>query len=175
MWRSAQKDLTTSNISVAWTAWGGGSKLQKKLGRDAVRGTQERDEGACMADEPKKRVVIVDDDGILRELLKGILRQGQFDVAGEAGDGERCLALAETVQPDVICLDIHMPKMNGIQCLEALRASHPQVKVVMISGDATLPVVQEALTKGASGFIVKPFNAARVLDTLQRCLNKPPA
>jgi two-component system chemotaxis response regulator CheY len=43
----------------------------------------------------------------------------------------------------------------------------------MISGDATLPIVQEALTKGASGFIVKPFNAARVLDTIQRCLNKP--
>lgn len=126
-----------------------------------------------MADQPKKKVLIVDDDGILRELLKGILRQGDYNVIGEASNGEQGLAMAEQVEPDVICLDIHMPKMDGIQCLEALRVSSPDCKVVMISGDATLPVVQEALTKGASGFIVKPFNAARVLDTLQRCLNKP--
>lgn len=128
-----------------------------------------------MADQPRKNILIVDDDAILRELLKGILRAGEYNVVGEAGNGEQGLALAEKLQPDVICLDIHMPKMNGIQCLEALRAGNPARKVVMISGDATLPMVQEALTKGASGFIVKPFNAARVLDTLQRCINKPTA
>lgn len=123
-----------------------------------------------MANQPKKTVLIVDDDGILRELLKGILRQGDYNVVGEAGNGEQGLALAEKLAPDLICLDIHMPKMDGIQCLEALRAATTPPKVVMISGDATLPVVQEALTKGASGFIVKPFNAARVLDTLKRSL-----
>ena len=128
-----------------------------------------------MAEGPKKKVLIVDDDGILRELLKGILRQGDYVVVGEAGNGEQGLAMAETTDPDVICLDIHMPKMDGIQCLQALRAANPEWRVVMISGDATLPIVQEALIKGASGFIVKPFNAARVLDTLQRCLNKPAA
>lgn len=125
-----------------------------------------------MADKPKKTVLIVDDDGILRELLKGILRQGDYVVVGEASNGEQGLAQAEKLEPDVICLDIHMPKMDGIRCLEALRAAHPAARVIMISGDATLPVVQEALTRGASGFIVKPFNAARVLDTIQRCVSK---
>lgn len=124
-----------------------------------------------MADQPKKKVLIVDDDGILRGLLKDILRQGAYDVIGEASNGEQGLTLAEQLDPDVVCLDIHMPKMDGIQCLQALRAATPQQKVVMISGDATLPVVQEALAKGASGFIVKPFNASRVLDTLKRCLS----
>jgi len=128
-----------------------------------------------MAEKPKNKVLIIDDDGILRELLKGILRQGDYAVVGEASNGEQGLAQAEELQPDVVCLDIHMPRMDGIQCLETLRTAHPAARVVMISGDATLPMVQEALTKGASGFIVKPFNAARVLDTLQRCLAKPAA
>ena len=128
-----------------------------------------------MADEPKKKVLIVDDDGIMRELLKGILREGGFEVIGEAGNGEQAIALTDNLEPDVVCLDIHMPKMNGIQGLQALLAANPQRKVVMISADATLPMVQDALTKGASGFIVKPFNAARVLDTIKRCLNKTAA
>ena len=119
----------------------------------------------------RKKVLIVDDDAGLRELLKNILRQGDYDVVGDAGSGEEGLALAKKWAPDVVCLDIHMPTMNGIQCLEALRTSNPEGKVVMISVDATLPMVQEALTKGAIGFIVKPFNAARVLDTLKRCLS----
>lgn len=126
-----------------------------------------------MAEEPKKKILIVDDDGVLRELLKSILRQGDYNVVGEASNGEQGLALAQNLEPDVICLDIHMPKMDGIQCLEALHAANPEYRVVMISADATLPMVQDALTKGASGFIVKPFNAARVLDTIQRCLGKP--
>lgn len=123
-----------------------------------------------MADQPKKKVLIVDDDAILRELLKGILRQGDYNVIGEASNGEQAITLAHQFDPDVICLDVHMPKMDGIQCLEALRAANAARKVVMISGDATLPVVQDALLKGASGFIVKPFNAARVLDMIRRCL-----
>jgi len=115
-------------------------------------------------------VLVVDDDGVMRELLKGILRTGPYTVVGEASNGEQALSLAGTLKPQVVCLDIHMPKMDGIQCLESLRAAHPGVKVVMISGDATLPMVQGALGKGASGFIVKPFNATKVLDTLRRCL-----
>lgn len=125
-----------------------------------------------MAEAAKKKVLIVDDDAMLRELLKGILRQGEYFVVGEAGNGEQGLAMAERFEPDVICLDIHMPKMDGMQCLEALHAAKPQCKVLMISADATLPLVQEALTKGASGYIVKPFKPGKVLDTLQRCLSK---
>lgn len=125
-----------------------------------------------MTETVKKKVLIVDDDAMLRELLKGILRQGEYQVVGEAGNGEQGLAMVEKCSPDVVCLDIHMPKMDGMKCLEALHAASPQCKVLMISGDATLPLVQEALTKGASGYIVKPFKPGKVLDTLQRCLSK---
>jgi two-component system chemotaxis response regulator CheY len=125
-----------------------------------------------MSNQGKKKVLIVDDDAILRELLKGILRSGDYAIVGEAGNGEQAISLTEKLDPDVVCLDIHMPKMDGIQCLVALKAANPKRNVIMISGDATLPVVQEALAKGAMGFIVKPFNAAKVLETIQRCLAK---
>lgn len=123
----------------------------------------------------KKKVLIADDDSILRELLKGILRTAGHIVVGEASNGEHAIAMVEKTSPDVLCLDIQMPKMDGMQCLEALKASMPQLTIIMISGEATLPVVQEALSKGAGGFIVKPFNAAKVLDTIQRVCAKQAA
>lgn len=123
----------------------------------------------------KKKVLIADDDSILRELLKGILRTAGHIVVGEASNGEQAIAMVEKTSPDVLCLDIQMPKMDGMQCLEALKASMPQLTIIMISGEATLPVVQEALSKGAGGFIVKPFNAAKVLDTIQRVCAKQAA
>lgn len=116
----------------------------------------------------KKKIMIADDDAMMRELLKGILRSGEHIIVGEAGNGEQAIEMAKKVTPDLLCLDIHMPKMDGMQCLEALRASMPKLTIIMISGDATLEVVKGALAKGAAGFIVKPFNAAKVLDTIQR-------
>ena len=128
-----------------------------------------------MPDYDKKKVLIADDDAIMRELLKGILRTAGHTVVGEASNGEQAIAMVEKTSPDVICLDIHMPKMDGMQCLEALKVSHPKLTVIMISGEATLQVVQGALSKGAGGFIVKPFNAAKVLDTIQRVCAKQAA
>lgn len=125
-----------------------------------------------MPDFDKKKVMIADDDAIMRELLKGILRTAGHTVVGEASNGEQAIAVVERTSPEVLCLDIHMPKMDGMQCLEALKAASPQLTIIMVSGEATLPVVQEALSKGAGGFIVKPFNAAKVLDTIQRVCAK---
>lgn len=128
-----------------------------------------------MPEYEKRKIMIVDDDSIMRELLKGLLRNAGHSIVGEAGNGEQVAGVLEKVTPDVICLDIHMPKMDGMQCLEMLKAAHPNIVVIMISSEATLPVVQDSLAKGASGFIVKPFNAAKVLDTIQRSCAKAAA
>lgn len=128
-----------------------------------------------MSSYEKKKIMIADDDAMMRELLKGILRSAEHTIVGEAGNGEQALEVAAKVMPDVLCLDIHMPKMDGMQCLEALKVSMPKLTIIMISGDATLEVVKGALAKGAAGFIVKPFNAAKVLDTIQRVCAKQAA
>lgn len=128
-----------------------------------------------MAAKQQKKILIADDDGMLRDLLKAMLRSDGHTIVGEAGNGEQALSMAAQLAPEVLLLDIHMPKMDGLACLDTLKEKHPNTTVIMISGDASLPSVKDALARGARGFIVKPFNAAKVLDTIQRCLQTNPA
>jgi two-component system chemotaxis response regulator CheY len=119
----------------------------------------------------KRTVLVVDDDGMIRQMLRTILRQ-DFDVIGEAASGDNALSMIESLSPEVVCLDILMQKMDGIQTLEAIKANFPKTIVIMVSGSPTIETVQGALGKGAAGFIVKPFSAGKVMDTVKACINK---
>lgn len=120
---------------------------------------------------PKKHtVLVVDDDNLMREMLKAILRSEEYVVVGEASNGEDAIALCAKLNPGLVLLDIHMPKMDGLQALEAIRQAQPGVKVIMVSSDATMDKVAAAVQKGAVGFVIKPFNAARVLDRVSECI-----
>lgn len=116
-------------------------------------------------------VLIVDDNDLMRTLLRGILRGEEYDVAGEARNGAAAVEMSERLKPDIVCLDVMMPEMDGLEALQAIKAAQPDISVVMISGNASADNVREALAQGAAGFIVKPFNAARVIDTLDRVRN----
>ena len=114
------------------------------------------------------RVLIVDDNDLMRALLRTILRSKQYDVIGEAGTGVDALELAERLRPDIICLDIMMPEIGGLEALETIKTMYPQIVVVMVTGSPSVDNVREAIQGGASGFIIKPFNAGKVLDTVNR-------
>lgn len=114
------------------------------------------------------RVLIVDDNDLMRALLRTILRSKQYDVIGEAGNGVDALELAERLRPDIICLDILMPEIGGLEALETIKTLYPQIVVVMVTGSPSVDNVREAIQGGASGFIIKPFNAGKVLDTVNR-------
>ena len=118
----------------------------------------------------KTSAVVVDDDSMMREMLKLILRSDAYTVIGEASNGKDAIALCERLSPDLLLLDINMPKMDGLQALEEIRKLCPSVKVVMVSADATMDRVSEAVQKGAVGFVVKPLNSASVLDRIAICL-----
>lgn len=118
----------------------------------------------------KTSAVVVDDDSMMREMLKLILRSDAYSVIGEASNGKDAIALCERLSPDLVLLDINMPKMDGLQALEEIRKLCPSVKVVMVSADATMDRVSEAVQKGAVGFVVKPLNSASVLDRIAICL-----
>jgi two-component system chemotaxis response regulator CheY len=120
----------------------------------------------------KQGVFIADDDMMIRSLLRLILREDGYNVVGEAATGEGIVDNCKHARPEVLLLDINMPGADGLQVLEKIRVAQPEVKVIMISADATLERVTEALQKGASGFIVKPFNAAKVLDDISNALRK---
>ena len=121
-----------------------------------------------MATSPK--VLIVDDNDLMRTLLRGILRSESCHVVGEARNGLIALEMVEKTVPDVVFLDVMMPEMNGIEVLQVIRERHPGIQVIMITGKPSVENVQESIHAGAAGFIVKPFNTARVLDTLQKAL-----
>ncbi|WP_305075543.1 response regulator [Propionivibrio sp.] len=116
------------------------------------------------------KVLIVDDNDLMRTLLRGILRSESCQVVGEAKNGTIALDLVERTFPDVVFLDVMMPEMDGIEVLQYIQERHPRIKVIMITGNPSVENVQESIQGGAAGFIVKPFNTARVLDTLHKAL-----
>ena len=121
-----------------------------------------------MADnQTKGRVLIVDDNDMTRALLRGMLVAEGYEMVGEASNGEQGLEMALRIKPDVVCLDIQMPKTDGLAVLADLHAKAPGVAVVMVTGSTERDTVQAAVAGGAAGYIVKPFNSARVLATIE--------
>ncbi|HMV00913.1 MAG TPA: response regulator [Rhodocyclaceae bacterium] len=116
-------------------------------------------------------LMIVDDNDMMRTLLRGILRAENYEVVAEARHGAAAVEQAQLLNPDIICMDVVMPEMDGLEALREIKSANPEIAVVMITGNASSENVQEAIQNGASGFIVKPFNAAKVLSTLDRVLS----
>lgn len=116
------------------------------------------------------RVMVVDDDSLMREVLKALLRDEGFEVAGEARDGQSALALIERTRPDLVCLDVNMPGVSGIDVLKSIRSAYPAIRVVMITGDSTMNTVRDAVGFGAVGYIIKPFKSGRVGLALRAAL-----
>jgi two-component system chemotaxis response regulator CheY len=118
----------------------------------------------------KKRIsiVIVDDNDMMRSILRSMLRGDVFEVIGEARNGVLAVEMAGRLKPDIVCLDVIMPEKNGLDALCEIKVARPETEVVMITSNADPETVQESIQNGASGFIIKPFNAARILDTLEK-------
>ncbi len=113
-------------------------------------------------------IVIVDDNDMMRAILRGMLRGDEYEVIGEARNGIIAVDMAERLKPDIVCLDVVMPEKNGLEALCEIKVARPETEVVMITSNADPETVQESIQNGASGFIIKPFNAARVLNTLEK-------
>lgn len=103
----------------------------------------------------KIRVLIVDDEPHIRSLLKVIVSSLGAEVVGEAGDGESAVALFRELAPNLVLLDISMPKLDGIEVLKQIMAINDKVLVIMLSAQDTMDVVNECLDSGARNFILK--------------------
>ena len=121
-----------------------------------------------------KRVLIADDAGFMREMLRDILSEGGFEIAGEAADGNEAVATFRELSPDVVTLDIVMPRKSGLEALREIVALDPGTCVVMCSALGQEALVMEALEAGARDFIVKPFKPDNVLKLINKALEKPP-
>ncbi len=113
-------------------------------------------------------IVIADDNDMMRSILRGMLRGEEYDVIGEARNGVAAVDMVGRLKPDIVCMDVMMPEKNGIEALCEIKAAQPEVEVIMVTSNSDPETVQESIQNGACGFIIKPFNAARVLDTLAK-------
>ncbi len=116
------------------------------------------------------RVLVVDDAGFMRSMIRDIFARGPFVVAGEAENGVEAIRLYRELQPDLTTMDIVMPQMDGITALREIMRLDPAAKVVMCSALGQEALIAEAIECGACEFIVKPFHPSRVLKVAQSVL-----
>jgi two-component system, chemotaxis family, chemotaxis protein CheY len=114
------------------------------------------------------KVLIVDDASFMRMMIKDILQKNGFEVIGEAANGIEAVNLYKKEKPDVVTMDITMPDMDGIEAVKEIRSFDPGAKVIMCSAMGQQSMVMDAIKSGAKDFIVKPFQADRVLEAIRK-------
>ncbi|HEY8530892.1 MAG TPA: response regulator [Limnochorda sp.] len=114
------------------------------------------------------RVLVVDDTAFMRLTLRRTLERFGHEVVGEAADGEEAVQLYNELRPDLVTMDITMPKMDGITAIREIRKGDPRAKIIVCSAMGQKPMVIEALEAGAQDFLVKPFDAERVREAIER-------
>ncbi|ADC48570.1 MULTISPECIES: response regulator [Alkalihalophilus] len=115
-------------------------------------------------------VLIVDDAAFMRMMIKDILSKNGFEIAGEAANGAEAVNQYKELKPDLVTMDITMPEMDGIEALKAIRETDSSAKVIMCSAMGQQSMVIDAIQSGAKDFIVKPFQADRVLESINKVL-----
>ncbi|RKO60945.1 response regulator [Caldibacillus debilis] len=116
------------------------------------------------------RILVVDDAAFMRMMIKDILVKNGYQVVGEAADGKQAVEKYRELNPDLVTMDITMPEMDGITALKEIRSFDPDAKIVMCSAMGKQAMVIDAIQAGAKDFIVKPFQADRVLEAIRKTL-----
>ena len=115
-----------------------------------------------------KKVLIVDDAAFMRATLKMILAKNGFEVVGEAENGNMALEQYRELKPDLVTMDITMPVCGGIEAVRLIKGFDIGAKIIMISAMGQESMVVESVMAGAKGFIVKPFNEAKVVEVMSK-------
>ncbi|MEK7663258.1 MAG: response regulator [Actinomycetota bacterium] len=119
----------------------------------------------------KRRVVVAEDESLIRMDIVETLRDNGFDVVGEAGDGEAAVALAKELRPDLVVMDVKMPKLDGISAADQLNKEHI-APVVLLTAFSQKELVERATEAGALAYVVKPFTPNDLLPALEIALSR---
>ena len=119
----------------------------------------------------RAKLLLVEDHIVVRQGIKALLSdEPDIQIVGEADNGREALALVETLQPNVVLMDISMPGMNGIEATRQVRQRYPEVKVVVLSMHANEEYVFQVLRAGASGYVLKQSDSSEVLTAIRAAL-----
>lgn len=122
-------------------------------------------------DTEKKKIVIAEDHTILREGLKALLLSStELEVVGEAEDGREAVKLASELAPDLILMDLSMPRMNGIEAIKEIKKRRPDIKILVLTVYKTEEYVLASLQAGADGYILKEANHSEFLLAIKNVL-----
>lgn len=117
-----------------------------------------------------KGILIVDDASFVRTMIKNILIKNGFNVVDEAENGAEAIEKYKELQPELIIMDIIMPEIDGIQATKEIKKLNPDAKIIMCSAVGQQDMIDEAIQAGAEDFIVKPFEAGRVIEAVKKIL-----
>jgi two-component system, response regulator PdtaR len=123
-----------------------------------------------MSREPR-RVVIAEDEALIRMDLKEMLEESGYTVVGEAGDGETAVQLAERLRPDLVVLDVKMPLLDGISAAERITEGH-LAPVLMLTAFSQRDLVERARDAGAMAYLVKPFQKADLVPAIEMAVSR---
>jgi AmiR/NasT family two-component response regulator len=118
-----------------------------------------------------RRVLIAEDEALIRLDLKEMLEEEGYDVVGEAGDGETAVSLAEQLRPDLVILDVKMPVMDGIAAAERIAGARI-APVVILTAFSQRDLVERARAAGAMAYLVKPFQKKDLLPTIEMAASR---
>lgn len=115
-------------------------------------------------------ILIVDDAAFMRMMIKDVLTKNGYDVIGEAENGQKAIEKYKDLKPELVIMDITMPEVDGIQAVKEIKNFDSAAKVIMCSAMGQQAMVIEAIQAGAKDFIVKPFQADRVIEAVKKVL-----
>jgi len=115
-------------------------------------------------------ILIVDDAAFMRMMIKDVLTKNGIEVIGEAENGAKAIEKYKELQPTLTIMDITMPEIDGIQAVKEIKKFDPSAKIIMCSAMGQQAMVIEAIQAGAKDFIVKPFQADRVIEAVKKAL-----
>lgn len=116
------------------------------------------------------KILVVDDAAFMRMMIKDILTKNGYDVVGEAENGAKAIEKFKELSPDLMIMDITMPEVDGIQAVKEITKIDGNAKVIMCSAMGQQAMVIEAIQSGARDFIVKPFQADRVIEAVKKVI-----
>ncbi|MFA5363066.1 MAG: response regulator [Candidatus Omnitrophota bacterium] len=121
------------------------------------------------------RIMIVDDALFMRKMLSDILKRENIEICGEAENGKEAIEKYRQLKPDLVTMDIVMPKVeeiDGVGAVKEIMKIDPQAKIIMVSAMGQHSLVVEAIQSGAKDFVTKPFQPSRVIEAVRRALGE---
>ena len=116
------------------------------------------------------KLMIVDDSNIIRSKITRTLTQHHMEVVATASNGEEAISLFASSKPDVVTMDLTMPRMDGLECIRALRKMNSNVSILVVSALADKATAIQALKEGAQGFLCKPFSESDLTEAMDELL-----